>query len=183
MDSHEEQTPQKTSLIYQVDWQKNEMMLTDFCPSYLELPQESLPISPLLLALKQMVGANRLCSDKEHSFFVDFHCKGNTLTVNLHRNDYASVLAAPQEMLKQLLRKVLTSRETEIAVMLFHGSTIRSAAGQLHIAEGTVKRMIYNIYRKLDVASQVDLIREIYKMLAEAQTAAFEALSPEPETV
>jgi len=179
MDSHEEQTPQKTSLTYQIDWQKNEMQLTNFSPSFLELPQDSLPISPFLIALKHMVGPDRLCSDEEHSFFVDVHCRGSAMTVNLHHNDYASVLIAPQELLNQLLRKVLTCRETEIAVLFFHGSTIKGAAGQLRIAEGTVKRMLHNIYRKLNVASQVELIRKIYKMLAEAQTAVVEALSLE----
>jgi len=182
MDSHEKHQPQKTRLTYQIDWPKNKMQLTEFCPSFLGLPQEAQPISPFLIALKNMIGPDRLCSDEEHSFFVDVHCKGNTLTVNLHRNEYASVLIAPQELLHQLLRKVLTCRETEIAVLLFHGSTIKGTAGQLHIAEGTVKRMIFNIYRKLNVASQVGLIREIYQMLAEAQTAAFEAISPEKFT-
>jgi len=178
MDSHETHQPQKTRLTYQIDWQKNEMQLTDICPSLLELPQDSQPISPLLFALKHMVG-DRLCSNEEHSFLVDVHCKGNALTVHLHRSDYASVLAAPQELLNQLLRKSLTCRETEIAVMLFRGSTIKGTAGQLHIAEGTVKHMLHNIYQKFNVASQVELIREIYQMLAEAQAAALEALSPE----
>ena len=177
MDLFENGSQQKNQLTYQIDWQKNEMQLTNFYPPFLELSHEPMPFSPLLTALKQMVEPECLCSDEELSFFVDFHCKGSTVTVNLHRNDYASVLAAPQELLKQLLRKSLTCRETEVAIILFHGSTIRAAASQLHIAEGTVKRMIYNIYRKFKVASQVDLIREIYKMLAEAQAAAVESLS------
>lgn len=53
----------------------------------------------------------------------------------------------------------LTKREREITHKLIAGDTIKYISYSLGIAEGTVKKTIYNIYRKTGVNSRVGLIR------------------------
>jgi len=157
-------------LTYRIDWKNSEMQLVDFSPLLSELSQDPLPITPVIIAIRTMLKSEHHYSDEnEHNFILDLRCKGDKLTVNLHHNDYDCMLHPSHDILERVLRQSLTRRETEIAVLLFEASTIRSIASRLHIAEGTVKRTIYNIYHKLNVTSQVELIREIYQRLSDAQ--------------
>jgi len=58
----------------------------------------------------------------------------------------------------------LTTREIEVARSLIDGNTYRQVAYYLHISPGTVKQHIKNIYRKLEVNSRVQLIKEFNKI-------------------
>jgi DNA-binding NarL/FixJ family response regulator len=57
----------------------------------------------------------------------------------------------------------LTTREIEVARSLIDGNTYKQVAYYLHISPGTVKQHIKNIYRKLEVNSRVQLIKEFNK--------------------
>lgn len=52
----------------------------------------------------------------------------------------------------------LTPRESEVIVLLAYGRTLSVIARDLHIAQGTARTHIENIYRKLDVHKQQELI-------------------------
>lgn len=52
----------------------------------------------------------------------------------------------------------LTPRESEVLVLLAYGRTLAIIARDLHIAKGTARTHIENIYRKLDVHKQQELI-------------------------
>ncbi len=52
----------------------------------------------------------------------------------------------------------LTPRESEVIVLLAYGRTLSIIARDLHIAQGTARTHIENIYRKLDVHKQQELI-------------------------
>jgi DNA-binding NarL/FixJ family response regulator len=54
-------------------------------------------------------------------------------------------------------REQLTPREREIVRMVARGMRNRAIAEQLHIAEGTVKIHLHNIYEKLAVNGRVEL--------------------------
>jgi len=58
----------------------------------------------------------------------------------------------------------LTTREIEVARSLIDGNTYKQVAYYLHISPGTVKQHIKNIYRKLEVNSRVQLIKEFNKI-------------------
>jgi DNA-binding NarL/FixJ family response regulator len=58
----------------------------------------------------------------------------------------------------------LTTREIEVARSLIDGNTYKQVAYYLHISPGTVKQHIKNIYRKLEVNSRVQLIKEFNKV-------------------
>ncbi len=52
----------------------------------------------------------------------------------------------------------LTSRESEIAMLLLRGRTYKMIAGELYLSENTVKTHIKNIYSKLNIRSKSELI-------------------------
>lgn len=58
----------------------------------------------------------------------------------------------------------LTTREIEVARSLIDGNTYKQVAYYLHISPGTVKQHIKNIYRKLEVNSRVQLIKEFNRV-------------------
>ena len=162
---------------FRIDQEKGEMQLMDASPQIQSPFQEKQPLTPVVQAMKLITETP--CDGQEHSFLVNIRCDGTLLRLNLYRSDdYSSMVNVPRELLERLLREELTPRETEVAILLFGGSTIRAIASQLVIAEGTVKRMIYNIYQKLGVSSQVKLIREIYARLAQAGHSRQSMLGP-----
>lgn len=57
----------------------------------------------------------------------------------------------------------LTQREKEVLVLAAEGCTNRNIADRLDIKEGTVKKILYNCYHKLDITSRVDAVKMIYK--------------------
>jgi len=54
----------------------------------------------------------------------------------------------------------LTAREQEVALQLIDGNTYKQIAYYLHISPDTVRQHIKNIYRKMQINSRVQLIRE-----------------------
>jgi DNA-binding CsgD family transcriptional regulator len=154
---------------FRVDVDGGQMRLAEASASLQAwLPEGPLPLPPLFVALEahyrqccQCTPPCRLVVDVQ--FGTD-----RLLQFMVHRTEnFRSVVEVSREQLRDLLRRDLSPRETEAAILLFEGSTIRYTAAQMQIAEGTVKRMIYNIYKKMRLASQVELIREIYARLAQ----------------
>lgn len=150
----------------QLDWSTDEMKVVKASPLFQYLPTQ--PISPLAQALCAQMRQDGTC---QH-FLVDVQCNGECICLQLHEaNPNAPVVPVGEltlAQIKALLSPPLTPRETEVTTLLFEGRTIRYIAASLHITEGTVKRIAYNIYQKLGVASQVELVREIYARLAKA---------------
>lgn len=98
-------------------------------------------------------------------------------TINIDNNEYfcvgiptfqnnkVYVFITPQVEVHESMDKIfttLTKREDEIARLLVNGQTIKYISYNLNIAEGTVKKTISNIYKKLEVCSRVDLIRKVF---------------------
>jgi DNA-binding NarL/FixJ family response regulator len=54
----------------------------------------------------------------------------------------------------------LTAREKEVSLLLIEGNTYKQVAYHLQISRETVRQHIKNIYRKLQINSRVQLIRE-----------------------
>ena len=161
-------------LLFDLDWDKNEMRLREVSGDSFSMAGKALQyrmdfsaqITPLVHTLRTLAqaGGNVLPAH----FALDAVYDQQTFSLRLHRtDDYASVVDVPRERLKKVLGGLLTPREFEVATLLFEGRTIRYIASTRHIAEGTVKRIIYNLYQKLGVGSQVELVREIYTRLAQ----------------
>lgn len=53
----------------------------------------------------------------------------------------------------------LTNREQDIFKLLLDGSTNKHISFKLNISEGTVKKIIYNIYKKFNVSSRIEIIK------------------------
>jgi len=158
-------------LSYKIDWQNKTMQLVEIgpvlekhCPQTLDKPYAIPPLVHVMECFSRMSPQG----EPPYRFLVDMRYDGESLLIKAHYSeDYVSVVDVPRERLKALLGPLLTPRETQIATLLFEGRTIRYIACSLHIAEGTVKRIMHNIYRKMSVGSQVELVREIYARLAE----------------
>ncbi|MDR2688087.1 MAG: helix-turn-helix transcriptional regulator [Oscillospiraceae bacterium] len=162
-------------LLFDLDWDKNEMRLREVRGDLFSLAGKALQysadfsakITPLVYTLRALAEAGG--NEFPAHFALEAVYDQQTFSLRLQRtDDYASVVDVPRERQRTLLSHLLTPRETEIATLLFEGRTIRYIAGTRHIAEGTVKRIIYNVYQKMNVGSQVELIREIYIRLAES---------------
>lgn len=52
----------------------------------------------------------------------------------------------------------LTRREAEVAGLVSQGLANKAVAGQLGLAEGTVKIHLHNIYQKLRISNRAGLI-------------------------
>ncbi|MCL1952928.1 MAG: helix-turn-helix transcriptional regulator [Oscillospiraceae bacterium] len=162
-------------LLFDLDWDRNEMRLREASGELFSLAGKALQyrmdfaaeITPLVHTLKVVAEAGR--GGLPAHFALDAVYDRQAFSLRLRRTeDYASVVDVPRERLKKVMGGLLTPRETEVATLLFEGRTIRYIAVTLHIAEGTVKRIIYNLYGKLGVGSQVELMREIYTRLAQS---------------
>ena len=158
-------------LSYRIDWQNKTMQLVEIgpvlekhCPQTLDTPYAIPPLVHAMECFSRMSPPGEL----PYRFLVDMRYDRESLLIKVHSSeDYTSVVDVPCERLEALLGPLLTPRETQIAALLFEGCTIRYIACMLHIAEGTVKRIIHNIYQKMSVGSQVELVREIYARLAQ----------------
>lgn len=89
-----------------------------------------------------------------------------TLTVS-HLNEYGnsfliSLLAEEKEVVAiDFGFPNLTKREKEILTYVADGLTNRYIANKLNITEGTVKKTIYNSYKKLGICSRIELIKSL----------------------
>ena len=55
--------------------------------------------------------------------------------------------------------RLLTRREREVARLLLEGERVSSIAGRLHLSVHTVRNHVRSILRKLEIDSQVTLVR------------------------
>lgn len=71
----------------------------------------------------------------------------------------ANIVSRQAEEKKNWRRLVdsLTAREAEVAQLACSGQSNKEIAYQLHLSEGTVKVHLYNVFRKLDVTSRLEL--------------------------
>ena len=77
------------------------------------------------------------------------------------------VAVAPEDQYNDninVLFSNLTKREHEVLSFVVDGHTNRFIANKLKIAEGTVKKIIYNGYKKLGISSRVELLKLIYEL-------------------
>ena len=58
----------------------------------------------------------------------------------------------------------LTSRESEIVLLICQGMTSRQIADKLFISENTVKKHTYNIFKKMKVSSRSQIIKIIHRL-------------------
>ena len=75
--------------------------------------------------------------------------------------DINNEASASQRISDNCTKFNLTSRETEIALLLKEGMTQNAIANQLFISLTTVKKHTQNLYEKLGVTSKIDMIRKI----------------------
>ena len=59
----------------------------------------------------------------------------------------------------------LTAREKEVFMLAADGLTNKNIASQLEIKEGTVKKILNNCYKKLDISSRIDAVKLFYSSL------------------
>ena len=127
-------------LLYNLDWKKNEMCLTETGRGlYDSLDRSPFPLSPMIHALyllKMDTGSHtkgEICH-----FLIDARCDDKTALFTLHRTDnFDSVVNVARSLVSKLLGNILTPREVEIAIELFEGRTFRYIAEHFRIAEGT----------------------------------------------
>jgi len=77
------------------------------------------------------------------------------------------VAVAPEDQYNDHIHTLfsnLTKREQEVLSFVVDGLTNRFIANKLKIAEGTVKKIIYNGYKKLGISSRVELLKMIYEL-------------------
>ena len=58
------------------------------------------------------------------------------------------------------IESVLSARELEIVLLAARGLSNERIASSLHVAEGTVKRHLANVYHKMGVSSRGEASRE-----------------------
>jgi len=74
-----------------------------------------------------------------------------------------AVVGIPRSMLEgteEGIESVLSARELEILILAARGLSNHRIASSLHIAEGTVKRHLANVYQKMGVGSRGEASRE-----------------------
>ncbi|MGN0470588.1 MAG: response regulator transcription factor [Acutalibacteraceae bacterium] len=98
---------------------------------------------------------------KEYSYSLNF-------VPSMNGNDISYIITTviPTDEIGMFNEKIfskLTPREDEIVKLVIKGYTNRYIAGRLKISEGTVKKMLYNCYKKLGVKSRIEIIKMIYE--------------------
>ncbi len=86
--------------------------------------------------------------------------------IPIPENELTMIVCAQKFKIEDALKKLpikLTSREFDVVSMVFKGEKNSYIALKLGIAEGTVKKTLYNIYNKLGITSRIDLINLIYR--------------------
>ena len=83
--------------------------------------------------------------------------------VHLQLNSFASLLADNKNFLpaKSLSDYDLTTGETRIVSMIYHGSSNKHIAEKLCISENTVKHHVTSLYNKMKVKNRIGLINMI----------------------
>ncbi len=85
---------------------------------------------------------NKGCNDNEHLYLLRFSRIAN----QSGRNS------------RQLISAGLTSREQEIAALIYQGITARDISERIHLSYHTVRNHIKNIYRKMGVSTRSEML-------------------------
>ena len=82
--------------------------------------------------------------------------------VSLRPDGGAAVVSLPRAFLERMDAGFggLSDRQTEILVLAARGLSNRKIAGELHLAEATVKRHLANVYEELGVRSRNEAVRK-----------------------
>ena len=164
---HRENEASDHFFLYQLDWENNESVLMEASGALREggLCYEREPMNAVVRMIRVLA---QQCKEESAKFHLDVDYNGTSLAIRICPMNKCSCSAVTvnRSHVAQLLGGSLSPRELEVAMELFEGRTIRYIAQRLQIAEGTVKRTMHNIYCKLGIASQVELVREIYARAA-----------------
>jgi DNA-binding CsgD family transcriptional regulator len=96
----------------------------------------------------------------DHFFYLSWNVISMSAAIRLFKpaEKGAPVLdAVPDERVQALS---LSAREAEMAVMIARGMANKEIAAELHISPATVRTHIYNLYRKADASSRVELLNK-----------------------
>jgi two-component system response regulator DesR len=94
----------------------------------------------------------------------------------------AGQLAVPPALARRLVRRPLSHREKEILRLVVCGFTNRQIAGELYVAESTVKTHLSSALRKLDVRSRAEATALILDP-EDGQGLAILTVAPDPRKI
>jgi DNA-binding NarL/FixJ family response regulator len=131
-------------------------MLFMMCTVYEEDEQifEALAAGANGYILKKTAPAKLLESIRE------LHEGGAPMSSQIARKVVAAFNRAPKVPLAKL--DSLSNRESEILVLLAKGLLYKEIAGQLNIAQETVRKHVYHIYEKLHVNNRVEAVNKYF---------------------
>lgn len=85
---------------------------------------------------------------------------GSPISPQIARHLLTLVKSQPKAIAQTNLKSDLTPREIEVLTMVAHGFKRREIGEKLFIATGTVSNHISNIYKKLEVSSNIDAVSQ-----------------------
>ncbi len=97
----------------------------------------------------------------DYLFYLAWNIVSMSAAVRLFRigdSGAPALDSVPAERVKSL---GLSARETEMAIMIARGLSNKEIASELCISPATVRTHIYNLYRKADARSRVELINKL----------------------
>ncbi len=97
----------------------------------------------------------------DYLFYLAWNIVSMSVAVRLFRigdSGAPALDSVPAERVKSL---GLSARETEMAIMIARGLSNKEIASELCISPATVRTHIYNLYRKADARSRVELINKL----------------------
>jgi DNA-binding CsgD family transcriptional regulator len=97
----------------------------------------------------------------DHLFYLSWNIVSMTAALKLFKpSDSGKPLleTVPEERIRSLK---LSAREVEMAIMIARGLSNKDIAAQLFISPATVRTHIYNLYRKVEVKSRVELLNKL----------------------
>lgn len=97
--------------------------------------------------------------EAQQNIQVDMHVASQTSEYHFRAEPEPTWIAVSEE--GELPFEPLTDRELEVAQLIMEGYLTKQVALALHIAIGTVRNHVKNIYQKLEVHSRVQLINKL----------------------
>lgn len=97
----------------------------------------------------------------DHLFFLAWNIVSMSAAVRLFRPDAAGVDAAFEPSAERVSALGLSPREFEMARLIGRGLSNKEIASELSISPATVRTHIYNLYRKADARSRVELLNRL----------------------